>query len=255
MTCIHHHKHPTVASLMNNPPADSELITIKKKVTGSSLLMIKKILEEAASSSLCPLRAHLLRLTHVLAVHGDSVRGKMGILGFLYVPFGPRCPCKSGGRSEPALSIGWWYVPLGTGSYCCRVRACSICRSISRYHSPRCFAKCQKFDIPWMSVVGKKLAAATQKSDTIVNLHIYSKCSNCKAEHPSYYRKCPRSSWTTNYLTCWLCVWRPTRRVVHFVPGINRLASQSPGWSAQGDQARAGSLGLALWWSLSLGDS
>ncbi|GBN32754.1 hypothetical protein AVEN_194099-1 [Araneus ventricosus] len=42
--------------------------------------------------------------------------------------------------------------------------------------------------------------------------------------------------------------WRPIRRVVHFGPRcINRLVSQSHGWSAQGDQAKESfSGGLAL---------
>ncbi|GBO42960.1 hypothetical protein AVEN_8359-1 [Araneus ventricosus] len=42
--------------------------------------------------------------------------------------------------------------------------------------------------------------------------------------------------------------WRPIRRVVHFGPRcINRLVSQSPGWSAQGDQAK-----VANFWGLAL---
>ncbi|GBN13178.1 hypothetical protein AVEN_9884-1 [Araneus ventricosus] len=42
--------------------------------------------------------------------------------------------------------------------------------------------------------------------------------------------------------------WRPIRREVHFGPRcINRLVSQSHGWSAQGDQAKVASFwGLAL---------
>ncbi|GBL60773.1 hypothetical protein AVEN_200510-1 [Araneus ventricosus] len=41
--------------------------------------------------------------------------------------------------------------------------------------------------------------------------------------------------------------WRPIRRVVHFGPRcINRLVSQSPGWSAQGDQAKGSLLGLGV---------
>ncbi|GBN72926.1 hypothetical protein AVEN_5116-1 [Araneus ventricosus] len=42
--------------------------------------------------------------------------------------------------------------------------------------------------------------------------------------------------------------WRPIRRVVHFGPRcINRLVSQSHGWSAQGDQAK-----VANFWGLAL---
>ncbi|GBL98418.1 hypothetical protein AVEN_187749-1 [Araneus ventricosus] len=41
--------------------------------------------------------------------------------------------------------------------------------------------------------------------------------------------------------------WRPIRRVVHFGPRcINRLVSQSHGWSAQGDQAKGSLLVLGV---------
>ncbi|GBN90348.1 hypothetical protein AVEN_171825-1 [Araneus ventricosus] len=41
--------------------------------------------------------------------------------------------------------------------------------------------------------------------------------------------------------------WRPIRWVVHFGPRcINRLVSQSPGWSAQGDQAKGSLLWLGV---------
>ncbi|GBM82351.1 hypothetical protein AVEN_54782-1 [Araneus ventricosus] len=41
--------------------------------------------------------------------------------------------------------------------------------------------------------------------------------------------------------------WRPIRRVVHFGPRcINRMVFQSPGWSAQGDQAKGSLLGLGV---------